>query len=78
MGKEGESPSTEGVHKGDDAEGITSSPGPVDDSKTVRIIGRVHCTAAGLPGVDAPHLVDVDDGCLLQEWHPLQKVLGEK
>lgn len=69
------SKSSEGVHKGNEAESIAETLGPVDGRKTVRIRGRVHCTAAGLPGVDAPHATGDDDAWQLPEWHPLEKVL---
>ena len=49
----------------------------------VRIRAKVHCTAAGLPGLDAPvgskgKDTMGEDGAAgmsnLPEWHPLQKV----
>lgn len=49
----------------------------------VRIRAKVHCTAAGLPGLDAPlkgkskskgQNTTGDDATDLPDWHPLQKV----
>lgn len=45
----------------------------------VRIRAKVHCTAAGLPGLDAPvrskgQDTEGDDASNLPDWHPLHKV----
>lgn len=46
----------------------------------VRIRAKVHCTAAGLPGLDAPLQIKKgkdakgDHAGNLPDWHPLQKV----
>lgn len=45
----------------------------------VRIRAKVHCTSAGLPGLDAPVRskgkdTKGDDATSLPDWHPLQKV----
>lgn len=47
----------------------------------VRIRAKVHCTAAGQPGLDAPSTTegqaqekDGEDGTSLPKWHPLKKV----
>lgn len=56
-----------------------------DRKKIVRIRAKVHCTAAGLPGLDAPSNVaskksvlergrGVGSAATLPEWHPLSKV----
>lgn len=45
----------------------------------VRIRAKVHCAAAGLPGLDAPARTEGEDGGgddpgQLPDWHPLHKV----
>lgn len=50
-----------------------------DHKQIVRIRAKVHCTAAGLPGLDAPAITDWkanagEDSSKMPEWHPLEKV----
>ena len=65
----------------------TTPTPPADDKGTiglnlkqiVRIRAKVHCTAAGLPGLDAPNKTDGedeggDDPGQLPDWYPLHKV----
>lgn len=69
--------------RGEKTDSEAESKGEVDDDhrkQIVRIRAKVHCTAAGRPGLDAPassgkgvHLGE-DDASSLPEWHPLQKV----
>lgn len=45
----------------------------------VRIRAKIHCAAAGLPGLDAPARTEGEDGGgddpgQLPDWHPLHKV----
>lgn len=45
----------------------------------VRIRAKVHCAAAGLPGLDAPARTEREEGGgddpgQLPDWHPLHKV----
>lgn len=62
--------------------GKSKGEGHDDRKQIVRIRAKVHCTAAGLPGVDAPAKTgvkgDTEDGgdatTPLPAWHPLEKV----
>lgn len=50
----------------------------------VRIRAKIHCTAAGVPGLEAPSRINIDDRTKgggdglrnLPHWHPLEKVPG--
>ncbi len=73
-----------GKDKAKDKENKQAAEQQQHRKQIVRIRAKVHCTAAGLPGVDAPVKSGTaealakdkagDDASNLPHWHPLAKV----